>query len=136
MASDGPIRSLAVLHCSRGGGWEHRPLMHESPETQQSEAAEQRSFSLAQVIGGLSTQVGMDVDRWRVCRPLSASRRDPSWSHRAAVRLPSPRCRSRTLRLSRGGRRFADCTNPTCVRVPFEYPSQTVVVGTLNVNDQ
>jgi hypothetical protein len=27
------------------------------------------------------------------------------------------------------------CANPTCVRVPFEYPSQTVVVGTLGEGD-
>ena len=25
----------------------------------------------------------------------------------------------------------ADCANPTCVRVPFDYPCQTVVVGTV-----
>jgi hypothetical protein len=30
----------------------------------------------------------------------------------------------------------ADCANPTCVRVPFEYPSQTVVVGTVSASDQ
>jgi hypothetical protein len=29
----------------------------------------------------------------------------------------------------------ADCVNPTCVRVPFEYPSQTLVVGTVSASD-
>jgi hypothetical protein len=28
-----------------------------------------------------------------------------------------------------------DCVHPTCVRVPFEYPSQTVVVGTVSAGD-
>ncbi|HLK36107.1 MAG TPA: hypothetical protein VKU41_05095 [Polyangiaceae bacterium] len=30
----------------------------------------------------------------------------------------------------------ADCANPTCVRVPFEYPSQGVVVGAVSAGDQ
>ena len=30
----------------------------------------------------------------------------------------------------------ADCPNPTCVRVLFEYPSQTLVVGTVSESDQ
>jgi hypothetical protein len=29
----------------------------------------------------------------------------------------------------------ANCANPTCVRVPFEYPSDTVVVGTVIASD-
>ena len=26
----------------------------------------------------------------------------------------------------------ADCANPTCVSVPFDYPAQTLVVGTVS----